>query len=281
MQNVSKPIIIDQYYCDSPVPCQNQVPFLLQLLYYSVLSSLKIVLCLQCRHLQWVSTASPSEASEAHQQQKKLSYCYAVKPIHAKDYIWKIFNSFHFPGFQNRGAGKHMAQPQVSYIRLLAFHLIKVSLNTMISTPTQQASGTMITLSSKHIQAIYGQMGYLGAVVLASSECIFATARSYSFATTICVSFANIAYFVQKSWNIINVISSSLSVVIDVQNRWYDECCDNHQRLHWCNINVQNLCFWCNWYLFQITLVFFIGVHLDWMTRFSLKINVVGCLTRV
>lgn len=39
MENVSNPIIIDQYYCDSLLPCSNKVCFLLNFLIFSPNSS--------------------------------------------------------------------------------------------------------------------------------------------------------------------------------------------------------------------------------------------------
>lgn len=72
---------------------------------------------------QSVLTAFPSGVSKAHQQQRRLSHCHAVKVIHARDCTWKIFSSCRCLGLQSHSVGKHTAQAQVWCSHLLACNL--------------------------------------------------------------------------------------------------------------------------------------------------------------
>ncbi|KAK4395311.1 putative polygalacturonase [Sesamum angolense] len=154
MKNVSNPIVIDQYYCDSlrhvetrrcTAICNSQ-----QVLSFSANS-----LPLHNRVLSYHADFSSQHRqyifpqSKGLQQQRKLSDLHAAIAIHAKDCIWKIFNSQpHLELQQSHSAGKHTEQAQVRYILHLAFHQTRLSFGTELN-PTQQAGGEMIMLCFK------------------------------------------------------------------------------------------------------------------------------------
>lgn len=112
------------------------------------------LLNISCRLQVSKSRASPSVAWEGLVQLRMLSYWHAVTAIHVKGCIWKIFNSRRCLELRSRTAGKLTGEARVWFIRRLAFHLVTLSSDTLLSQ-TQLARCHTSMLSFKQRSCIW------------------------------------------------------------------------------------------------------------------------------